>query len=264
MAIVDSHCHVSNFWYEPVESLLNQMERNGVDHAVLVQMMGQYDNSYQFACVRRFPGRFAPVVLLDVQLPDAPAGLARLADAGASGIRLNIAARSPGGDPLEIWRAAERLHLPVSCIGAAADFAATSFASLLEAVPDLDVVIEHLGSLGQPRGNPLPDETAAAVFALARFPRVCMKVPGLGEFSRRTMPVTQPAPFELPVPDLLERACRAFGPDRLMWGSDYPPVSSREGYSNALVWPRQRLADLGRDAVAAIFGETALRVFQVR
>src|SRR5207245_282300 len=46
--VVDSHCHVSPVWYEPVEVLLSQMERNGVDHAVLIQMAGQANNDYQF------------------------------------------------------------------------------------------------------------------------------------------------------------------------------------------------------------------------
>ena len=35
-------------------------------------------------------------------------------------------------------------------------------------------------------------------------------------------------------PRLIEMAYDAFGPRRMMWGSDYPPVSGREGYRNAL------------------------------
>ncbi len=264
MPVVDSHCHVSPVWYEPVEILLHQMDRNGVDQAVLIQMMGQYDNRYQVDCVRRYPGRFAPVVLVDVQQPAAADELSRLADDGASGVRLTANTRSPGADPLAIWRAAERLRLPVSCAGAAADFASEGFAALLEALPQLAVVIEHLGSLGQPRGNPAAPETAARVMALARFANVTMKITGLGEFSRRAMPVQQPSPFEQPVPDLLQQAIAAFGPERLMWGSDYPPVSAREGYANALRWPREQLAHLGPPACDAVFGGTALRVFPVR
>ena len=262
--VADSHCHASPVWYEPVESLLDQMDRNGVEHAVLIQMMGQYDNGYQFACVQRFPGRFAPVVLVDTQQPDAAAELARLAGVGASGVRLQAATRSPGDDELAIWHAAARRGLTVSCAGSAAEFASAPFASLVQALPGLPIVIEHLGSLGQPRGNAVETETIERVFALARFPNVLMKVTGFGEFSRRAMPVTQPSPFEPPPPDLLERACAAFGPDRLMWGSDYPPVSSREGYSNALNWPRDRLAGQGSTALNAIFGGTALRAFPVR
>src|SRR5947207_2227210 len=37
------------------------MERNGVDHAVLIQMQGQYENAYQRECARRYPGKFESV-----------------------------------------------------------------------------------------------------------------------------------------------------------------------------------------------------------
>src|SRR5215212_5476596 len=69
--IVDSHCHASECWYEPIEALLEQMARSGVDQAVLRQIAGQYDNSYQADCVRRFPARFASVVIVDTEQPDA-------------------------------------------------------------------------------------------------------------------------------------------------------------------------------------------------
>ncbi|MGN6697998.1 MAG: amidohydrolase family protein, partial [Thermomicrobiales bacterium] len=109
--IIDTHCHASPVWYEPVESLLAQMERNGVDAAVLIQMQGQFNNDYQFECVQRYPGKLASVVLVDVSQPNAPATLERLAQQGAAGVRLGPAWRSPGGDPLAIWRAAARLGL---------------------------------------------------------------------------------------------------------------------------------------------------------
>ena len=76
-------------------ALLEQMfERNGVDHAILIQMQHQFDNDYQYACVRRYPGRFAPVVVIDAAHPDAPQELARQAALGASGVRLQPTVRS--------------------------------------------------------------------------------------------------------------------------------------------------------------------------
>ena len=78
MVVVDSHCHASQDWYEPIETLLFEMDRYGVDQAVLIQIIGQYDHSYQSECVRRSPGRLASVVLVDWQQPDAPQALARL------------------------------------------------------------------------------------------------------------------------------------------------------------------------------------------
>src|SRR3979411_2744451 len=106
MGFVDSHCHASLHWYEPIETLLFEMDRNEVDQAVLIQIMGQYDNTYQQECVRRYPQRLVSVVLVDPLLPDAPATLERLAEDGAPGVPLPPGLRSPGGDPPAIWRRA--------------------------------------------------------------------------------------------------------------------------------------------------------------
>ena len=267
MTYIDAHCHVSPIWYEPVELLLAQMERNEVAGAALIQMQGQFDNSYQFDCVRRFPGRFAPVVALDADAPDAPQTLERLASAGASGVRLFPTVRSAGDDPLLLWRTAARLGLPVSCAGSAATFSDPAFAALIAALPDLPIVLEHLGAVARPDED---EATAAArirVFALARFPNVTIKITGLGEFARRATPVDNDFSFVRPIPDYLTRAYAAFGPARLMWGSDYPPVSGREGYTNALRLPLAELArslDFGDAEREQIFGGTARSIFPLR
>jgi predicted TIM-barrel fold metal-dependent hydrolase len=265
MIVVDSHCHIATSWYEPVESLLYQMDRYDVCHAILIQMLGQYDNHYLFECVRRHPGRFAPVVHLDANRPDACDMLVRLADGGASGVRLCATSRSPGGDTLAVWRKAEELGLPVSCFGTSVEFASRAFAALVEAVPRLTIVLEHLGAgeiVGGSRSVPL--ERHRRVLSLARFRNTFMKIHGLGEFSKRAMPVTEPFPFERPIPSLLDRAREAFGPLRLMWGSDFPPVSAREGYGNALHLTIKEL-DAETDVTrASVFGQAALSVFQMR
>lgn len=258
---IDSHCHASLAWYEPVEALLQEMERNDVAAAVLIQIMGQYDQTYQFACVRRYPGRFASVVLVDTDRADALGTLERLAEQGASGVRLTAATRSPGADPLAIWRAAERLELPISCAGPAAVLASDDFRELVSTVPHGTIVIEHLGGLTHRHLTPEHGDLAKRVFALARHPNVCMKLPGFGEFAVRRMPVTEPFPFVTPVPPLLHMAVEAFGPSRLMWGSDFPPVSGREGYRQALRLPMEVLAALTADEREALFGGVARRVF---
>src|SRR5919202_3384175 len=117
MPIVDSHTHVAQSWYEPIETLLFEMDRNGVDQAVLIQMRGQTDNSYQAECVRSFPGRFASVGIVDTQRPYAEQALERLAESGATGVRFHLPHRPPGDDPLALWRAAARLGLAGSCGG---------------------------------------------------------------------------------------------------------------------------------------------------
>ncbi len=256
MPIVDSHCHVSASWYEPVEVLLFQMERNGVDHAVMIQMQGQYDNSYQRECARRYPGKFAPVVLIDSARPDAADLLRREADQGASGVRLRPV------DPPEIWQAASRLGLSISCGGGNQAFASDEFARLVESVA-VPVVIEHLGSLNRPDDDQ-QHALRKRVLGLARFPNAHIKIHGLGEFQPRAMPATGPWPFVQPIVPLLDWTYEAFGASRMMWGSDYPPVSSREGYRNSLRLPMEQLASKSEAERAEVFGGTALRVFPLR
>ena len=102
MVTVDAHCHVSPCWYEPVESLLFQMDRNHVEQAVLVQYMGQLHNDYQLECERRFPARFASIVLVAARDPKATEELERLSEQGARGVRLRPDTRSPGDDSMAI------------------------------------------------------------------------------------------------------------------------------------------------------------------
>jgi predicted TIM-barrel fold metal-dependent hydrolase len=263
MPTVDSHCHASDVWYEPIESLISQMERNRVDHAILIQINGQTNNAYQTECLRRYPGRFASVVIVDTDRPDAADELARLAEAGASGVRFKPATRSPGADPLAIWRAAARLGLGISCGGGAADFAADDFARVVESVPEARIVIEHLGAVSHPI-DAASEALRQKVFGLSRYPNTYIKIPGLGEFCRRAMPVKEPFPFEEPIPPLLEQAYAAFGAARMMWGSDYPPVSGREGYRRALNGAREQFAARSEADRAKIFGEIALSVFPIR
>jgi L-fuconolactonase len=123
-------------------------------------------------------------------------------------------------------------------------------------------VIEHLGSGNQPDADTVEDRQR--FFAVARFPNVHLKIHGLGEFCRRAKPASDGFPFEVPIPPLLELARAAFGPARMMWGSDYPPVSAREGYSNALRLTMSALEPLADADRASIFGGLAARVFPIR
>lgn len=256
--MVSSHCHVSPLWYEPIETLIDQMGRNGVRQAVLVQLLGQYDNRYQQSSANADPDRFASVIAVDPAAPDACDILIAHAEAGAAGVRLRPEARSPGADPLAIWRTAQARGLAVSCVGQARQFSAPEFFDLIEALPDLPIVLEHLG--GGSRAGETPLEERRRVFEAGRFPNVYLKAPGLGELvvRPRTLP-GQETLLEHRVREL-DEALERFGPERLMWASDFPVVSSREGYANALDGLRRAI---GADAQAHVLGGTARRVFKL-
>jgi predicted TIM-barrel fold metal-dependent hydrolase len=265
--IVDTHTHVHQLWFEPVETLLFHMDRNDVQHAVLVQDTNETDNTYQFDCLQRYPGRFASVVWIDTDRDDAPQELERLAEQGAVGVRWRITTRSPGEDPYLIWRTAKRLNLAISCSwGGGTPWQSKETGDLLSAVPGLQIVIEHFGNALASNGHTvvLTEPNRELYAQLASYPNVYVKFHGLGEYFRRAVPHTRPFPFETPVPRSYAMIYECFGPKRMMWASDYPPNGIREGYRNAIKFPLEFYADKSEEEREWMFGRTALGVFPIR
>lgn len=262
--IVDAHCHTSDRWYEPVEVLVSQMDRIGIDTGVLTQYSGQFDNSYQAECVRRFPDRLVSVVVVDTASPDAPQKLNEWVEDGAVGLRLRALARSEGSDPLALWRRAAELGITVTSLGSEAEFLDPRFEEVLREFPELQITIEHLGTRGK-TGLSYSTEDAGRVFALSRYQNANLKFHGLAEFSPRTPDRTAFEPFVTPLRPHLKMALEAFGADRLIWGSDFPPVSAREGYEAALKYPLRAFRDLGASEteIGKLFGGNAARLFRV-
>lgn len=133
---------------------------------------------------------------------------------------------------------------------------------LAAAVPALRVVLDHLGKPGIGTADaPLAPDAAwiRDLHALAALPNTSCKLSGLpAEAGGRWSP-TQVAPF-------LDAAAEAFGPQRLLWGSDWPVSAvGPEGYRaddrgawlrTVAGWAAQRGLD-----VDAILGGTAIRVY---
>jgi L-fuconolactonase len=253
MLIVDTHCHAGTTKYEPIEVLLFEMERNGVEKAVLIQHMGNTDNRYLLECARHYPGRFSVVAIVDTEREDAPATLEKWAKEGASGVRLRATTRSPGKDTLAIWRKARELEFVASCYGRCEEFASEEFRQVVESFPSLHIVIEHLASVG--RDAQQPYTTYRKALALSRYSNTYIKIPGFGEITD--------VPINLQkVPPLIEMAYDSFGASRMMWGSDFPPVASREGYHNSLWLPTEHIKLRSQSDKEWIFGKTALSVWR--
>ena len=259
--VVDSHCHCGDVFYEPIDVLLYHMDSVGVAKAVLVQYFGQYDNAYQTAAQKRYPDRLASLVLVNTDSPTAIQEVdAAIAD-GARGIRFRPSTRSPGDDPFALWRAAEERGLVASCMGSLAAFESDDFFAIVEAFPNLRITIEHAGSSNRPNLNGDIDNTRERLFELGKYDNVYLKFGGLGEFYLRHTVLPGGIPFERPATDYLQRAYAAFGPRRLLWSSDFPPVSAREGYRNALLWPLQEFSHLPAEEQAMIFGGNTNELF---
>jgi L-fuconolactonase len=252
MIIVDTHVHVALHIYEPVEILLTTMQYNAVEKTVLVQSTTTTDNTYVIECLRRFPGRFAVVCRVEVDSPNALTDLEKWRQEGAGALRLRNFHRSPGNDPLAIWRKAADLGLSVSIGGPAELFASHDFRELVASLPNLNMVIEHLGGVGRDATPPYSD--LRKTLELARYPNTFIKIHGMGEICH------PPFPYET-IPPFVEMAYDAFGPQRMMWGSDYPRVTLREGYRNALRFTMAQMPFCSQEDMAWIFGKTALSLY---
>jgi L-fuconolactonase len=257
MVIVDSHVHASKNWFEPVEILLYQMKTNGVSKAIIITYDGSTDNGYELENMRKYPSTLKAVVQVDSKKPDAPAVLKKLADEGATGVRLRPYEPSPGPDPFILWRTAEELGLAVSAHGSIQMFADASFAKMIESLPRLKIVLEHLGGAAITHAFPKPEyELFENVLALAKYPNIYIKIPGFGELLPRPFPFRVPA-FGGP-PPILKKVYDTFGSHHMMWGSDFPPCAAREGYANALQFPMGKVPFFTQEDKEWIFGKTAL------
>ena len=230
MLIIDTHCHAGRNWFEPIETLDFQMNRCGVGGTVLIQHGGTYDNAYLFDEAAKRPGRFKVVVLVDPASSDPEGDLTRLAEAGAAGVRLDPGQRFNTSGPIDLWVKAGELGLVVSVRGNAANLASVEFKEIVQTCSETEFVIEHLAFVGI---TDPPFAEYESALEIAHYPNTSIKVPGLAEICPRPSVLTSEFKFEN-IPPLFEMAKEAFGVERMMWGSDFPPSAGREGYENAL------------------------------
>lgn len=98
--------------------------------------------------------------------------------------------------------------------------------ALAVAVPELPIVLDHLGkpAIGTADAALRPSaEWLRDLSDLARHPQVCCKLSGLPAETGGVWTDAQVEPF-------LDAALEAFGPERLMWGSDWPVSSIADDY----------------------------------
>lgn len=257
MTIIDTHCHAGGNWFEPIEVLEFQMNRCGVDAAVLIQHGGTYDNSYLFNEAAKRGARFKVAVLIDPESNDPLGDLTREAERGAAGVRIYPVQAFKTAHPHDIWKKAGELGLVVTCLGKAEQYASAEFKAMLDDCGDTQVVIEHLAGVGIT--NP-PYTAFESALECAQRPNTTIKVPGLGEITPRPPRLLPDFRFDN-IPPLFEMAKDAFGVQRMMWGSDFPPSAGREGYQNSLEGVRNHPAFANGDDLDWVLGKTAARVW---
>jgi L-fuconolactonase len=243
------------------QRMIEMMDEVGVDGALLVTSSRHYgvDNSYAIESAARHPERFRAVVRVDPGDPSQGAQVAAAKrDPSVVGVRLLTMSdadrarfRDGGFDPVFAAATANDLPLciyPVQTLPWVAD-AARRF-------DDLPMVVDHLGLPQRPiaRRGTDPFADLPELLALAAYPNVTVKLSGLPTLT------WQPFPFADVWPHV-HRVLEAFGPERVMWGSDCTRAEGVATYADGVEWITHA-GELAEGELAQILGQTLRRVFR--
>jgi L-fuconolactonase len=121
--------------------------------------------------------------------------------------------------------------------------------------PGLTFVLDHLGK--PPIATGALDPWAGAVRAVAALPNTVCKLSGM---------VTEAGPARWTPGDLrpyTDTVLEAFGPDRMMFGSDWPVCTLAASYDQVLRTAEELTETLNENERQSVFTGTATRVYRV-
>lgn len=226
-----------------IEQALAQMDASGVDRCVLVPPgswpTGETKNSYSLEAVRNYPERFAVMGQFDYDAPDREHQLENWRrQPGMLGVRRYIREgdrwflSTPDSD--WFWKGLVRNDIPFM---SSAPLALHLYEDLLKRHPDLRLVLDHAGREPFTTVDEAAWQDIDTLLGLAKYRNVSVKVSSLPAFS------SKPYPFPS-LHEPIRRIYDAFGPRRMLWGSDV----------TRLVWPYEdnlRLFTEGLDFLSA-------------
>ncbi len=232
MAIVDTHAHIysedtktypqmPNPYLPPpgrgtIEDLTNETKMNSIDQVVIVQTFTvyQHDNRLTMDTVRENREWTTGVLNLD---PFDEESVSLMEDAVALGVRGNrVSAGWPTDDAVlpehrRLWQAAQRLEVVICALLNPPN--CRSLANLLEAFPEVPVVLDHCANLSA--ADFPSSDNLRTVINLAQFKNLHAKLSFLVTGSEEEFPCRD-------MFDGVRQVIDAYTPDRCIWGSDFP------------------------------------------
>jgi predicted TIM-barrel fold metal-dependent hydrolase len=235
-----------------IEHLLDEMDANDIAQTLLIQPTASgMDHSYIIRAADDHRDRFS-LCLLGWPEPSAIDVL--------EGLMIHPRVRSLrvvprlrpdldwyGREGTRIWSIAQSAGLDIDVLAGSEDLVRIS--SFVDAFPNVRVVFDHFGlpHVGEP-----PAGDWAALERLAHRPSVTVKISAVSALG------VAPFPF-VDVWDRMRRVVELFGPDRLVWGSDFPWLGGASCIAESLAASRLGLASVGLDAseIAGVIGMAA-------
>ena len=129
--------------------------------------------------------------------------------------------------------------------------------------PELTFVLDHLGNI---EVTPQVDQDwARAISQLAALPNTAAKLSGILNVPAPAAPAgaAGPGPQVAHLRPYYQVLLDGFGPDRMMFGSDWPVSTLGAPYGAVVGAARALTADLSQPEQEAIFGRTARRIYQI-
>jgi L-fuconolactonase len=274
---VDSHQHLWDTrardypwmdgpWADPIHGVFGPDEfwaatrSCGVDASVVVQATTDIDETLELlAIAARTPHVAGVVGWIDLAAVDVGEQLRRLREA-PGGQKLVGIRHQVEDEPDPAWLLREAVQDGLRSVGAAGlayDLLIRphQLPAAVECVrrrPDVTFVLDHLG---KPRIGGDDSAWSARLAELADQPNVAAKISGLvTEAAWQTWTPDQLLPY-------IDHALAVFGPDRLMFGSDWPVCTLAATYDQVVAVVDSALAALAPAEREAILALTAMRVY---
>lgn len=258
MEIIDAQIHELqpfkpwNPKYDPESALvlacevaIAAMDAVGVDVALF--------NARQALCefaTAHYPDRFGSYVVVDPNVPNLETLVSQVrAKPGSLALRAVLGNWKTGGPPEglragvfdPLFAAAERHGVPLFCF--IPDYAG-DLEPVAKAHPQLTLIVDHIGVVQQPmpmHGDSEPFARLPELLKLAEFPNIAVKWCGAETLSREPYPHSDLWPH-------LHKVIDRFGPNRVMWASDFTRLRYKDGVTERA--PRDRWYGLYSDSLS--------------
>jgi predicted TIM-barrel fold metal-dependent hydrolase len=241
------------------EELFKHTRAAGVDRVNLIQMSFYgFDNSYMLDMIKMYDDVFVGTAVVD-PLGKEPERL--MGDLAKKGVRAFRIHPKLSKEPPEKWLRPEGYGKMFAA--AARNNQALSCLIDPDGLPELDrmcsdhadapVIIDHLCRIGV--DGTIRDKDVDALCAMAKHKKVLLKVGAFYALGKKKPPYDDLAP-------LIQKAVKAFGPERCLWESDSPfQVQGDHAYKDSLDLVAKRLDFLGADDREWLLRKTAEKFF---